>query len=176
MTAPDSQSHYIKTRGDGHDGLTLFVENEAATARLAKLIADQLQPADVVLLDGALAAGKTFFVRALMDVLTTDDQVSSPTYAIANIYQTPRCDVLHVDAYRLSNAREFHNLGLETQIEESISLIEWGSQIRDAFDDCLQISIAFCDGADDARSFHLSFSGDRWSGVLPALKQAVADA
>ena len=48
--------------------------------------------------------------------------------------------MLHVDAYRLSGAQEFHNLGLEEEIETSISVIEWGGRIEAAFDAYLQIS------------------------------------
>ncbi|PUB11827.1 tRNA (adenosine(37)-N6)-threonylcarbamoyltransferase complex ATPase subunit type 1 TsaE [Yoonia sediminilitoris] len=157
------------------DVLSLSIDSEEATVRLAQALAPHLGPSDIVLLDGALAAGKTFFVRALVDCLKTDDHVSSPTYTIANIYQTAICDVLHVDAYRLSDAQEFYNLGLDTQIDESICLIEWGSRIAPAFDEYLQISIAFADDADDARIFEISHVGRRWPDVIGALKTESAD-
>jgi len=104
----------------------LTAKTEAMTAEIAVSLAELLGPGDVVLLQGGLAAGKTYFTRHLVQALGTQDDISSPTYTIANIYQTKRCDVLHVDAYRLSGAQEFYNLGLEEEIETAISIHRMG--------------------------------------------------
>ena len=129
------------------------------TADIAASLAELLGPGDVVLLQGDLAAGKTFFTRHLVQELGTQDDISSPTYTIANIYQTKRCDVLHVDAYRLSDAQEFHNLGLEEEIYRSISVIEWGGRIQEAFDAYLHIALTALHEQDGARDLEFGAFG-----------------
>ncbi len=149
--------------------LTLPIGTQAEMTALATALAPLLRAGDVVLLDGPLAAGKTFFVKALMAALGSEELVTSPTYAIANIYEAPDFDVLHVDVYRLKNAREFYHLGLEDQVETGVSLIEWGSRIVDAFDTPLSIGIALGE-SETARSVTLSAEADRWSAVFDALE------
>lgn len=145
--------------------------NEAVTVRIAAFLAPLLQSGDTVLLDGDLAAGKTYFVRHVVESLKTDDDISSPTYAIANIYQTANCDVLHIDAYRVADANEFHNLGLEMEMEGSICLIEWGSRIKGAFDDYLKISISLVLGRENERHFEISAKGPRSNRLMNNFQQ-----
>lgn len=149
--------------------LTFTIGSEAEMTTLANTLAPHLCAGDVVLLDGPLAAGKTFFVKALVAAMGSNELVTSPTYAIANIYEGPSCDILHVDAYRIENAREFYHLGLEDQVETGISLIEWGSRIADAFDAPLRLSIALGD-TENARAVTLAADAPRWDGVFDALE------
>lgn len=147
---------------------TLTAPDEQSTARIAAALADHLRPGDAVLLDGALAAGKTFFTRALVAALGSEDVVTSPTYAIANIYDSPRGVVLHVDAYRLKDAREFYHLGFEDYLETGIAVVEWGERVNTLFEAPLHLRIGV--GTDEAR--HLCFTADapRWAPVLTALE------
>ncbi len=149
----------------------VIAPNEAGTVRIAECLAPLLQPGDTVLLDGGLATGKTYFTRHVVESLKTEDDISSPTYTIANMYQTLKCDVLHVDAYRLADAQEFHNLGLEMEIETSICLIEWGSRIEAAFDDYLQISLLPVSGKEDGRCFKISAQGPRSNCLMDKFQQ-----
>jgi tRNA threonylcarbamoyladenosine biosynthesis protein TsaE len=144
------------------------IADEADTTRIAAALADHLRAGDVILLDGALAAGKTFFTRALVRALGSDEAVTSPTYTIANIYETPRGPVLHVDAYRLKGAQEFYHLGLEEYFETGISVIEWGERIGDFFDAPLAIHLGFGEG-ETARLLTIKADAPRWTPVLEAL-------
>ena len=149
----------------------VIAPNEAGTVRIAECLAPLLLPGDVILLDGGLAAGKTFFTRHVVETLKTDDDISSPTYTIVNTYKSLRCDVLHVDAYRLADAQEFHNLGLEMEIEASICLIEWGSRIEAAFNDYLQISLLPVSGKEGGRRFEISAQGRRSNCLMDKFQQ-----
>ena len=151
--------------------LIMDADNEEGTTRIATLLAALLKAGDVVLLDGVLASGKTFLVRKVVESLGTKDEISSPTYAIANIYQCKPCDVLHVDAYRLKNDHDFHNLGLELEIEASICLIEWGSRVQNAFDDFLKISIELKKKKAGGRSFAIVAHGPRALELLCDFKE-----
>ena len=149
----------------------LTAKTEAMTAEIAVSLAELLGPGDVVLLQGGLAAGKTYFTRHLVQALGTQDDISSPTYTIANIYQTKRCDVLHVDAYRLSGAQEFYNLGLEEEIETAISIIEWGGRIEEAFDAYLRIAFSAVPEQDGARVLEIAAMGQRAHRLLTQFQQ-----
>ena len=172
MTAVSGSPNVIAEKASPICALfVVIVKNEADTVRIAECLAPLLQPGDAVLLNGGLATGKTYFTRHVVESLKTEDDISSPTYNIANMYQTLKCDVLHVDAYRLADAQEFHNLGLEMEIETSICLIEWGSRIVGAFDDYLQISISIVPGQEDGRRFEISASGIRSNLLMDNLQQ-----
>jgi tRNA threonylcarbamoyladenosine biosynthesis protein TsaE len=152
----------------------LTSKNEVMTAEIAASLAEVLGPGDVVLLQGGLAAGKTFFTRHLVQALGTQDDISSPTYTIANIYQTKRCDVLHVDAYRLSGAQEFYNLGLEEEIETAISIIEWGGRIEEAFDAYLRITFSPVPEQEGARVLEVAALGQRPLRLLTQFQENYA--
>jgi tRNA threonylcarbamoyladenosine biosynthesis protein TsaE len=154
--------------------VTPVCDLESAVPEIAASLAEVLGPGDVVLLQGGLAAGKTFFTRHLVQVLGTQDDISSPTYTIANIYQTKRCDVLHVDAYRLSGAQEFYNLGLEEEIETAISIIEWGGRIEEAFDAYLRITFSPVPEQEGARVLEVAALGQRPLRLLTQFQENYA--
>ena len=168
MTEP---SHHSNSSTKDTATFSLAVVNKAITAEIAKCLAPLLEPGDVVLLDGGLAAGKTYFIRHLVESLKTEDDISSPTYIIANIYQTQKCDVLHVDAYRLEGAQDFHNLGLEMEIEGSICLIEWGARVAMAFEDFMHISISLVPGQEAERRFEVSAQGPRSNCLMQKFRK-----
>lgn len=99
---------------------------EQATRRLACDIASMLQPGDVVALAGDLGAGKTTFARALIRALAGDErfEVPSPTFTLVQNYHLPRFPVLHVDLYRVGDADELAELGLD-ESDRAAMLIEW---------------------------------------------------
>ena len=104
------------------------------THRIAVDLVRQLQPGDVVRLDGDLGAGKTHFTRGLVDGLGGDPrQVSSPTYTLLQVYETPTLPVFHLDAYRLSGPDDLEAIGFDELLGEGgVVVIEWPSRVADA--------------------------------------------
>lgn len=146
--------------------IQIRLDSEADTVRLAQAFAQGLEAGDVLLLTGGLAAGKTFFVKAAVASLGSEDVVTSPTYTLANIYRTAKAPVLHIDAYRLESSAEFTNLGLEDELERGISFIEWGAALADEFDHWVRLDLATEAGSEVARTATLSSEGARGAAIL----------
>jgi tRNA threonylcarbamoyl adenosine modification protein YjeE len=106
---------------------SLHLPDEAATARLAEDIAAVLRAGDLVALSGGLGAGKTSFARALIRALAADPalEVPSPTFPLRIEHLLPRLKVVHADLYRIGDAAELDELGLDEALEDSALLVEW---------------------------------------------------
>jgi tRNA threonylcarbamoyladenosine biosynthesis protein TsaE len=103
-----------------------------ATRALGKQLAMRLSPGSLVQLSGELGAGKTFLARSILRALgvPADTAVPSPTFTLAQEYETQHGVVIHADLYRLREdnpEREIPKLGLlERRREGAIVLVEWG--------------------------------------------------
>lgn len=111
---------------------TLSTEvDEAGLGRLAQALALKLRAGDTLALHGDLGAGKTTFARALIRALLGDAQaeVPSPTFAISQLYETPRMAVAHFDMYRLSGPDEADEIGFEEATQRGLAIVEWPERI-----------------------------------------------
>lgn len=96
------------------------------TAAVAAEFASRLLTGDVVVLQGELGSGKTAFVRGAAKALGFSGRVTSPTFAIGNIYSAGELEIAHLDLYRLAEI----DVGDETVLDdfltpERISFVEW---------------------------------------------------
>ncbi len=80
---------------------------------------------------GEMGAGKTTFIKALCDELGVIDVVNSPTFAIANDYETELgYHIYHFDFYRLKTPQEALDFGVEDYFYSGhICFMEWPDQI-----------------------------------------------
>lgn len=85
------------------------------------------------LLNGAMGAGKTTFVKALGKVMGVLNNVQSPTFSIVNEYITAAGETIyHFDCYRLKNTAEAYDIGVEEYLDSGyICLIEWPDRIEE---------------------------------------------
>jgi tRNA threonylcarbamoyladenosine biosynthesis protein TsaE len=91
-----------------------------------------LRPGDVVALRGELGAGKTTFVRGVVEGLGgSSGAVSSPTFAIVHSYESPIAPVHHIDGYRIRSEAELDEMGFDEYFDgESIVLVEWPDRVQ----------------------------------------------
>jgi tRNA threonylcarbamoyladenosine biosynthesis protein TsaE len=120
----------------------LVTGSESETTAVGERVAADLIAGDVVLLYGALGAGKTAFVRGLARGLgAPGGDVSSPTFTIIQEYAGGRLLLQHVDLYRLSPV-EATDLGLDELISgNAVVAIEWPDRWRDRPADALEVRI-----------------------------------
>ncbi|MGR3812059.1 tRNA (adenosine(37)-N6)-threonylcarbamoyltransferase complex ATPase subunit type 1 TsaE [Jiulongibacter sp. NS-SX5] len=83
--------------------------------------------------EGNLGAGKTTMIKELCRQMGVIDEVQSPTFSIVNEYQTDKGNqIYHFDCYRLKNAEEALDFGIEEYLYgDSLSFIEWPQVIED---------------------------------------------
>lgn len=125
---------------------------------------------DVVVLSGELGAGKTTLAQGLARGLGIDEVVTSPTFVIARVHVHPSDgpDLVHVDAYRLGSAVELDDLDLDTDLESSVVVVEWGSGLAERLSASrLDVAIVRPQGEEDeARTVTLTAQGDHWPDAL----------
>lgn len=93
---------------------------EAELRAYAGLWAPHWTAGDVVLLSGPLGAGKTTFVRGVLEALGHQGPVRSPTFNLVQTFDTVP-PVLHADLFRVDSAE---GLGLD-EAQDMLCLIEW---------------------------------------------------
>lgn len=80
----------------------------------------------IILFKGAMGAGKTTLIKALVKQVGSLDVVTSPTFALMNEYLTTDCKIYHYDFYRIKELEEALDLGFDEFIEEDVwNMIEW---------------------------------------------------
>lgn len=104
----------------------LHSNSEMETQSAGAAFSLQLQAGDIVLLNGDLGAGKTQFVKGIVQGLYGNpESVSSPTFALIQEYQA-KIPVYHFDLYRLKSEQETLDIGIEEYLYGSgVCVIEW---------------------------------------------------
>ena len=99
---------------------------EKDTFALAADVAKTLRAGDVILLHGELGAGKTTFTKGLAKARGIEETVTSPTFNYVKEYQGGRLPLFHFDMYRVSDADEVYELGLEEYFYRGgVVVVEW---------------------------------------------------
>jgi len=100
---------------------------------IAKKIALDFSEYKIFAINGEMGAGKTTFSKAFCTYLEVNEDVSSPTFAIANIYTSNKYgEINHFDFYRLENAEEAIEIGLDDYLYSgNYCLMEWSEIIKD---------------------------------------------
>jgi tRNA threonylcarbamoyladenosine biosynthesis protein TsaE len=100
---------------------------------LAQEILGKFPDDRIFVLDAPMGRGKTTFVKTICEqIFETEEVVSSPTFAILNVYTYQQEDVFHFDFYRLENKEEALDIGFDDYLYSgSYCFIEWPDLIMD---------------------------------------------
>lgn len=121
----------------------MTLEDEAATAALGAALARQAEAGDVITLSGPLGVGKTALARGFIAALGHEGEVPSPSFAIVQPYEELQPPVWHVDLYRIEDAAEIEELGLDSAAD-AVLLVEWPERAGDgAWSGALRLSLDF---------------------------------
>ena len=112
---------------------SMITTNENETFEQGKLLAKSLVGGEIILLNGDLGAGKTVFTKGIAAGLGITKSVTSPTFALLNVYDGGRLKLYHYDCYRLSGGEEAEQRGLTEYFgaNDGVCVIEWPQIIAD---------------------------------------------
>jgi len=86
---------------------------------------------NVFLFFGEMGVGKTTLIKALVNQLGSEDNVSSPTYSLVNEYLAQDKPIYHFDFYRINSIDEVYDMGFEDYLaQDAIIIIEWPEMIE----------------------------------------------
>lgn len=167
----------------------------------AEELARHLRAGDLLILTGNLGAGKTTFTQSLGRALDVSGRITSPTFIIAREHPSRSGGpaLVHVDAYRLADGEELEDLDLDSELDESITVVEWGAGMAEQLSsDYLEVTIAPVAGAgldgdtgsagdeveddaveddeveDERRTVDLTGHGSSWADRMPRVHSAIA--
>ena len=157
----------------------VVVADREAMHRLGERLAGMLAPGDLVVLSGGLGAGKTTLTQGIGRGLCVRGDVTSPTFVIARVHPSTIGGpaLVHVDAYRLSSLVEVDALDLDTSLETSVTVVEWGEdKVEGLAENRLVVhlerpsghagdDVATASDTAEPRTVSVSGIGPRWSGV-----------
>ena len=121
----------------------MTTRSAAETRALGAKLAQFLRPGDVVLLEGDMGAGKSEFARGVARGLGVSGPVPSPSFTILNVYDEGRLPLYHFDWYRVEDAQEIREMGMDEQLGgDGVALIEWSQRAAEILPEtCLRVVI-----------------------------------
>ncbi|HEV2244558.1 MAG TPA: tRNA (adenosine(37)-N6)-threonylcarbamoyltransferase complex ATPase subunit type 1 TsaE [Streptosporangiaceae bacterium] len=149
---------------------------------LGRRLAGLLRAGDLVVLTGPLGAGKTTLVQGIGQGLHVRGAVTSPTFVIARVHPSLGAGpaLVHADAYRLGSRAEVDDLDLDTDLDSSVTVVEWGEGlVEDLAASYLEIEIGMSPVAapsgapDEARTVRLTGRGQRWEAAAESAALAL---
>jgi tRNA threonylcarbamoyladenosine biosynthesis protein TsaE len=139
---------------------SLEITSETQMQQFGEKLAPLLLIGDLIILEGPLGAGKTRLAQSIGKGLLVKSEITSPTFVIAKNYlgQTP---FIHADAYRLLDSPIGGLQDLDLDVENSVTVVEWGSDFAAQLNDqYLLITISIID--ENKRELTVTSVGDRW--------------
>ena len=126
-----------------------------------------------VTLTGDIGAGKTQFIRYILEYLKVEEKVTSPSFVILNEYKTKEFPIYHFDLYRLeekglksivSELREYSKSGM-------LTFIEWAEFAYDEIpNDALKINVCYDEDNVDIRWFEFIANNEENQKFIEDLK------
>lgn len=140
----------------------------------AQLAAHPALSSAVIELHGELGAGKTTFVRHLLQSMGVKGTIKSPSYAVMESYELPSLRISHFDFYRFNDPQEWEDAGFRDVFsEDGLKLVEWPEKAAELLPvPDLRMTIRIADGgqpdsASQARHVHIQAHTALGVSLLP---------
>ena len=151
--------------------MEIYLPTAVETEKLGNLLGKLAQSGDVFCFTGDLGAGKTLMSRGISLALgVAEEDVTSPTFAIMNVYDGAELEVRHFDLYRLNRPEELEDIGFDEYAGgEGVTLIEWAELFPDQLpEEYMQVTLLH-DGA--GRKAVLTPKGERYEELLQEVEK-----
>lgn len=142
----------------------MILRSEEETVAFGAALARAVTGGDTITLSGPLGVGKTALARGFIAELGHVGEVPSPSFAMVQPYEDVDPPVWHVDLYRIENARDIEELGLDAAAD-SVLLVEWPERAGErAWLDALRLSLEF---GQDGERILTAKAPPSWEGRWP---------
>ena len=113
---------------------SLELRNLEETILFGEKFITQIPELNLVFLKGKLGAGKTSLVKGIALGLEIYEPITSPTFPLAQHYESNKRHLIHLDLYRLDNPMEANELFLQEEEEaiaiDAVLVVEWPERLN----------------------------------------------
>jgi|TARA_B100001173_G_C15565643_1_gene369971 tRNA threonylcarbamoyl adenosine modification protein YjeE len=133
--------------------------------QISKTISQKLENGDCIFLIGEIGVGKTTFTRHLINNLQNQEgvketEVLSPTFNLLYEYEIKDLKIMHYDLYRIKKINELDHLGIFSESEKIVKIIEWPDLIKTSLSNKLEIYLEYGKN-DNERKMNIQGTG-KW--------------
>ena len=126
----------------------MIVKSLEHLSLISKSISKKLENGDCIFLIGEIGVGKTTFTRFLINNLQNqkglkETEVLSPTFNLLYEYEIKDLKIMHYDLYRIKQVNELDHLGIFSENEKTIKIIEWPDLIKTPLTNKLEIYLEY---------------------------------
>lgn len=109
------------------------MHSEAEMVALGRAFSAALEAGDVLGFVGDLGAGKTHFIRGVLEGLGASDPAASPTFSLVHEHADGRLPAAHFDFYRMKSEDEALGMGWDEYLSSGkVLLVEWADRFDGA--------------------------------------------
>lgn len=142
------------------------------TINLGKRLGQRLKGGEFIALSGDLGGGKTHFAKGLANGLGIQQEVTSPTFVLERIYETPGGLFFHhFDFYRLPSFDQEIQSEIADLLNDSknIVVIEWATNVPSTIpQEYIEVNFKYTD--DKSREINLNAKGPEYAQLIEGLK------
>ena len=126
----------------------MIVKSLEHLKQISKKISQKLKNGDCVFLIGEIGVGKTTFTRHLINNIQSqkglkETEVLSPTFNLLYEYEIKDLKIMHYDLYRIKKAEELEHLGIFSENEKTIKIVEWPDLIKTPLTNKLEVHLEY---------------------------------
>jgi len=126
----------------------MIVKSLEHLKQISKKISQKLKNGDCVFLIGEIGVGKTTLTRHLINNIQSqkglkETEVLSPTFNLLYEYEIKDLKIMHYDLYRIKKAEELEHLGMFSENEKTIKIVEWPDLIKTPLSNKLEIHLEY---------------------------------
>ena len=126
----------------------MIVKSLEHLKKISKKISQKLENGDCIFLIGEIGVGKTTLTRHLINNMQSQKglkktEVLSPTFNLLYEYEIKDLKIMHYDLYRIKKAEELEHLGIFSENEKTIKIVEWPDLIKTPLTNKLEIYLEY---------------------------------